>query len=615
MPNPSSDGKPRKRADLPSRAIERSVQVLPDKAFLDSSAPGSPDLLYINLSTVADQFTPWGKNVRRRDKELREFWPSEPYLAGAVYSVAAAHAAFRWELAGPPQSVEAVRELLVTAAFGKGWEHFCTKLSLDIATQDNGGVVELIRPEADPRSPVIGINNLDADRCTRTGHPEWPIIYTDMEGQRHKMPWFSVLTFEEFPSPIESMFGVQYCAVTRVLRLAQILRDIEVYKSEKVSGRFERAIHIVGGPAHKQLGDVMRRSQEEADNRHLSRYVMPIILASLDPERPVSHVEIPLASLPDNFNFDEELRWYIAGLALGFGRDYQDFAPLPGGALGSSQQSEILHMKSRGKGPALFMRMIQHKFNYFGVMPSNVSFVFAEQDLSAESDEAKITRLRAETRKSQIESGEITPEVARQIAVDEGDLNAKYLSMMNEVDVTPPGQAAPKPGSAQDLPKRKPAAATDRKPTGKGLELSILDDDELDEIQEQKGFLRRMIDRAMRRATRDKSVADAAEALVDAAAAMRQDAERPIVANVNVDVPQPPAPAINVLVPDRDDGAPQMLEAIKAIQKGMVGMSKAIDKMSQRIEAGAEQRHGDVEIEVIKDADGKIKGLRRSRLN
>jgi len=197
-----------------------------------------------------------------------------------------------------------------------------------------------------------------------------------------------------------------------------------------------RAIHIVSGPAKQQLEDVMRRADENADNQHLTRFIMPVILASLDPEKPVSHVEIPLASLPDNFDFDEELKWYIAQLALGFGRDYQDFAPLPGGNLGTSQQSEILHLKSRGRGPALFMKMLEHAFNFHGVMPRSITFSFAEQDLEAEGDRAKIVRLHAETRKTQIESGEITPEVARQIAVDLGDLDERYLAMMQETDVT-----------------------------------------------------------------------------------------------------------------------------------------------------------------------------------
>ena len=43
---------------------------------------------------------------------------------------------------------------------------------------------------------------------------------------------------------------------------------------------------------------------------------------------------------------------------------------------------------------------------------------------------------RAETRKQRIECGEINPAIARQIALDEGDLKEKYLHELNESDLT-----------------------------------------------------------------------------------------------------------------------------------------------------------------------------------
>jgi hypothetical protein len=131
------------------------------------------------------------------------------------------------------------------------------------------------------------------------------------------------------------------------------------------------------------------------------------------------------------------MKWYINAMALAFGSDYQDLAPLPGGNLGSSQQSKVLHMKSRGKGPAMFMSMMEQLMNFHGLMPNNVKFKFGEQDTAADMERAQLGLMRAKMRAEMIKSGEITPEIARQMALDSGDLDEALLAAMGEQNVTP----------------------------------------------------------------------------------------------------------------------------------------------------------------------------------
>ena len=418
----------------PKQTLARSVERPP--VSLDAG-PGGGNAFVLWMASISDTFQPWGQNVWGRDRELRDFWHTESYLSGAVFACATSNAAFEWELDGPDQTVDAVHDLLNQAGMGKGWRHFAVKISTDIYTQDNGAFIEIIRERNSPSAAVIGIQHLDSGQCQRTGDLQFPVIYTDNVGTRHKMPWYSVIILEEFPSPIESMYGVQYSAVTRVLRLAQVLRDIEIYRGEKAGGRFAEAVHFVGGVQTKDLDDIQKRMEEQSDNKGLVRYLMPLVLGSLDPGTSPSVATLELKSLPENFNFDEELRWYISGLALGFGRDYQDFAPLPAGNIGTSTQSEVLHLKSRGKGPAAFMRMLEQAFNFHGVMPRTVTFRFKETDIEAEKQEAEVKKIRADERAKRIESLEIDPIVARQIARDDGDLKEDYLAMMGERDVTP----------------------------------------------------------------------------------------------------------------------------------------------------------------------------------
>lgn len=428
----TDNGNGHETKDLDLDAIRRSVQALPQSLY---EQPRNSFVLH--LASAADDIMPWGKSVAFRDKQLRQFWPTEPTLAGAVTSVAATRAAYSFTLDGPPRTVKAAMDMLQNADFGKGLVSLLLKTGIDILSQDNGAFTEVIREADRPDSAVLGLAHLDAGQCVRTGIPEVPVLYTDPRtGIEHKLKWYQVVTWEEMPSPIAVMNNVQYSAVTRVLRAAQILRDIAIYRNEKVAGRRSKAIHFVGGAKRTEIEDARKRVGEESDNEGFVRYMEPIIIASLDPNTPVSVATLDLASLPDGFDMDKEMQWYITQLALGFGGDYLDLAPLPGKGLGSAKESETMSRKSRGKGPAIWMKLVAHKFNYHGILPSTVEWRFDDDDLAVDKEKAEISKLEAEARKIDIESGVLTPQVARQMMADEGKLDEGYLTMLGEQDVT-----------------------------------------------------------------------------------------------------------------------------------------------------------------------------------
>ena len=398
---------------FPKQALAQSVQVQPPPEAY------SGQFLTLLLASAADYITPWGMNQVRRDQQLRDFWPTESYLAGAVANVCFRNAGFDWEIRGENEKVnQSTTDMLRRAIGGDkvGWSHFVKAFSQDLYTTDNGAFIELIRdPGADAnskfkgeRAPVIGIAHLDSGKCTRTGNAETPVIYTDREGRMHKMMWYQVIPFSDFPSANEKMNGVGYCAVTRALRLAQIMRSIEIYQDEEISGRNPKKIHVVGGVGRVQLDDAVRRSVENANNKGQTRFIEHAILASLDPEKAVSLVTIDLASLPDGFNLDQQMQWYIAGLALDFGVDYQEFAPLPGGNIGSASQSITLARKSYGKGPRNWMDSISEGFKIYGVLPRICEMVFSDKDQEEEM-EKQLVRTKAAEEAAIIVNSKILP--------------------------------------------------------------------------------------------------------------------------------------------------------------------------------------------------------------
>lgn len=384
--------------------------------------------ILLTVAALSQAITPWGVNPKRRDKELRAFWPTEPWLASVVYSVAIRNASFAWEITAADQSrvvpkntANAVKRLLHHSDRGKGWKSLLIKTCVDILTTDNGGWWEIIRTEDRPDAPVLNLAHLDSLRIQRTGDAEFPAIYTDRYGRETVMRWWQVRSLEEMPSPIEQAFGLAYSAVTRCLLAAEIIQSISVYKQEKISGTFSRAIDIVSGVTQQNIEEAIAIAQEQQFNRQLYRYSVPVIIPGVDPTSTLSHVHINLAALPDNFDEDASLRWYVAQLAAAFGVDYQEIAPLMSGNLGSSQQSEIMHLKTRGKGPALFMGLIEDVING-GLIPQNVAFRFLEQDVRSEAEKAEARFTRAKDRAMRIKAGELDGKAARWIAVKDGDL-------------------------------------------------------------------------------------------------------------------------------------------------------------------------------------------------
>ena len=455
---------------------------------------GSVGNLIISVASAADTIMPWGMDPRTRDAQLRSFWPTEPWFASALFNTAAQYVAFGYSLHGPPRTVRMYQDVLNNLQSGQGWEAFMMPLLTDMWTQDNGAFAEVVRTDDSPNAPVITLNHLDSFRCIRTGKHETPVIYVDLHGRHHLLKWYQVIYMSEFPSPIEEARGIGVCALSRVLREAQIMRDVAVIKQERAGGRFTREIHLISGVQTRLIEDAIRQKQAAADSAGLLRYIEPLILGGIDPTARVSKETINLASIPEDYDPQKSTENYILLLSMAFGIDYQALAPLPGGGLGSGSQSKVLNMKSRAKGPALFMKRMERWFNFHGLLPRTVQLVFGEQDIAEQQEQTALRKERALEREIRIRSGEITTQIARQMAVDDGDLLPDYLAAMGEENATtdiialstepvdtqpgagvtklepgplePPAKAPPAPVNNNDERNRAPSQSQKRNPGG-----------------------------------------------------------------------------------------------------------------------------------------------------
>lgn len=420
------------------RAAALSVIEEPPRPLSSNGAmPTSFDQsgVFLLLQKSSDEFIPWGQNYKARDKQLRNFIPKENIFASALGIVCSRNATFSWHLNGPPRTLRRLQDILESADRGRGWESLIVKTSVDLYTQDAGAFWEIVREEDSENAIVVAINHLDAARCYHTGVWEAPVIYQDIKGKYHLLKWYQVVCFAEIPATVETYHGLQYCALTRFLQSAMERRAVSIRDYERTNGRHAKSINLVQGITTKQLEDAIKVANATADTAGLLHYMDPIVVGSVNPQAQVGVETIELTHAPEDYKRDEYFKEYIAMLSMAFLTDYQELAPLPGGNLGTSTQSQILHLKNRGKGPGIFRRIITRAIN-FRIMPNGVEFHFDDPDFEAERTEAEVKKLRAQTRQIRIQSFEITPQVARQIANDEGDLRQEYMALMGEDDTT-----------------------------------------------------------------------------------------------------------------------------------------------------------------------------------
>lgn len=392
--------------------------------------------LFAIAAGYADGIPEWGTAPTLRDGYLRAFIPREPFLASALASIVARNAQMSWKVDGGTRVSAAAHDLLLNAEWGEGWHAFITKLWLDVLSQDKGGFVELVRATDSPSSPVIHVKTLDAACCWPTGDPEMPVIFFDrVGGKYHRMAWYQVYQVREMPIHHQMFYGLQFSAVTRVLKAAQLYRNVRTYFEEKSAGRFTRAIHVVGGISKTDLADAMELQHQVSDQQSLSRYMQPVVVAAIQPEHSPSVATIELAAMPDGFDSEKWMKEYLTVLAMALMTDYGELAPLPGGGLGTASQSEVMDDKSKKKGSGLFRKLVEQMVNR-AILPATVEFSFDEQDKAEELKDAEIRKARAEGRGFMRQNGEVDDAGARQLALDAGDLSPELFAAMNERDLT-----------------------------------------------------------------------------------------------------------------------------------------------------------------------------------
>jgi hypothetical protein len=393
------------------------------------------------MARSGSNIPPWWSPAR--DKTLRDFWKKSDHLSGAVYTMQSRMSAIPLSIvpidmssrANVRVAEELTEKLRYGAEFGEGWEIFYGKWVEDLVTCDNGAFAEIIGPGR-PDGPILGmpmsIAHLDSLRCQRTGDPEFPVIYNDIDGKRYKLHYTRVMYASQMPSPIQEMNGVGFSSVSRCINVSQTLIDILTFKQEKLGSRPHRAILIPrGGLDTNDIVSAFNMAGAEMDSMGLNRYSKLVTVGtSTLPDADVKVVE--LSSMPDGFDEETSIMLGMATIALAFGLDARELFP----ALASSStraDALISHMKQRGKGPGLILALTEHLINT-KFIPPFCRTTFDYQDDAQDRMLAEIGKIRAERRREDIGATTITVRVARQQMLKAGDIDKFQFEQMELED-------------------------------------------------------------------------------------------------------------------------------------------------------------------------------------
>lgn len=424
--------------DLENKAIDPARYSVQSRAEDAPFAPtsdvqGAGGLFWITLGAKLDEEPAWNAIYPNwRDRYLLNFRRNESMLASAVYSMKTRVGTLNYTLNAPPRAKKFSQELLNAPGLGDNLSTIVQKLSDDLDSSDNGAFMELWRPgspdKAPPKnSPVLGFAHLDSRQCWRSYDTEFPVWYTNpITGQIRKIHKDRVVYVADNPQPVELARGIGFCAVSRVLRMTRIFRNMQIFLDEKVSGNFTRAIGAISGVSATQVKGALTRAEREAESRGFVIYnQIPFLIdPSTEGKNDIKILLQDLASIPDGFVFRDDADLYAYILAFCFGVDAREFWPATQSGATKADAS-VQNMKARGRGLGNRIQTIEYMLRR--ALPETAEFEFDFSDDDQDELRNRIYAMREGTLGNALRNGAINNLEYRALLIADGIIDGKLL--------------------------------------------------------------------------------------------------------------------------------------------------------------------------------------------
>lgn len=379
--------------------IEKEVEKEGNKTFLNVHKTSQGFINFHSLLTSAvrkNDLPPHGDPTR--DLVLAEFWKDEPLLAGAVYSMSAKMTSLSWTVVGKSDEAKHFANIFASgwSMDGQDWGSFISPSTQDFYTTDRGVFWETPRVGHRVYGRLDSIGHIDALQCAMTGNSKKPVFYlSDVTGQDRFFRPGEFIHFASLTSAREGQYGMGFCASSRAWKAAKLLLGLHQYDEEKLANLPPEGVAAVSGLTMDEFQDALAIWKAAREKNNSLTFPQVLWLIASQPGASVNVDFVGFSQMPESFNREIVVQQYINTLALDFGVDAREFWPISSGTLGTASESEVQHMKAKGKGPGEFVSIVERKLN--AEMPEGVDFSFDTQDI-AEDQQA------AETAKTWIEA-------------------------------------------------------------------------------------------------------------------------------------------------------------------------------------------------------------------
>lgn len=321
-----------------------------------------------------------------------DLWKEEPILAGAVYSMTAKMQAMTWRVEGGKIGAGKVAHMLARARHlaGNDWSGFIASSAIDFYTQDPGVWWDVTRM-SEPYGQLTDLATIDTRNCVLTGNASYPMYYASntVDQELWYRPW-QFIHFSSMPLPNERTLGIGYCAVSRAARAAKLLMALHDYDAEKLSNLPPEGVAAVTGLTDREFRQAIRIWLEERKKNNSLTFPQVLWLIGNNPNAKVSIDIQSFSAIPESFDRQTVIQQYVNTLALCFGVDTREFWAISSGALGTASETEVQHLKARGKGGGEFITLVERHLN--AELPPGISFVFDTQDIEEDMISATVAK-------------------------------------------------------------------------------------------------------------------------------------------------------------------------------------------------------------------------------
>lgn len=423
--------------------------------------------IFVHIGNIADEAPDWNALYpNRRDRYLKQFMRSDTMLANGVYSMKTRLQTLNYTVNGSPRAKKYTLELLQNPGLGDSLIDIAGKWTDDLLTSDNGAFLELWRPgnplKDAKNAPVVGFAHLDSRQCWRSFDPEYPVWYTNPQtGQIRKIHASRVLMTSDNPQPQELARNIGFCAVSRAWRWAHLIRSVMIYRDEKVTGRFTRAIGAIKGVNAKQVKDALRATDDDADSKGFVVYkgVPFLVNPGTDAAADVDIILQDLASLGDGFEFRTDIDLYAYVLAFSFGVDAREFWPATASGATKADAS-IQNMKARGRGLGFLIQSFEWAIRQ--CIPDTVEFTFDYTDDEQDEMQARIHKQRTDILALAVDKQAINGLEMRALMIADGIIDGTLLEQLDmPVDTDTPQDGESPQQEALEANSQDPADPTD----------------------------------------------------------------------------------------------------------------------------------------------------------